>query len=65
MANGEFLSATYNPSMVITGGFEREGIRGGFQPGTNTVVNARSIGVVLGNNPAQPVFVPYGQTWPR
>jgi hypothetical protein len=64
MANVDF-NTTYNPAGAIMGGFEQEGIRGGFQPGTHTVANVRSTGVVPGNNPAVPVFVPYGQTWPR
>jgi hypothetical protein len=64
MANTVF-SPTYNSAGTIVGGWQVGGIRAGFQPGTGAVVNARSVGVILGNNPAIPVFVPYGQTWPR
>jgi len=49
----------------ISGGYSRAGIRGGFQPGAGTVANPNVTGVVMGNSPAIPVFVPYGQTWPR
>ncbi len=62
MANVVF-SPTYNAPGTFTGGFTT--IHGnpisaglfGEASGTTTVV--------MGNSPAVPVFVPYGQTWPR
>jgi hypothetical protein len=46
---------------TITGGYAREEIRGGLEPGMLVVANPPSTGVVLVNNAAVPVFVPYGQ----
>jgi hypothetical protein len=62
MANVVF-SPTYGNNDTFEGGFN--GIKGnsigagmlGSASGTTTVV--------MGNSPAVPVFVPYGQTWPR
>jgi hypothetical protein len=48
----------------IAGGYAKAGIRAGFQPGAGSVANATT-GVAMGNSPLVPVFVPYGQTWPR
>ncbi len=62
MANVVF-SPTYNAAGTFTGCFN--GIVGN-PIGSSVFGFARAVStVVMGNSPAQPVFVPYGQTWPR
>lgn len=49
----------------LTAAYTKGAIRGGVQSGTSPLNDVTSAGVVLVNNPAVPVFVPYGQTVKR